>query len=51
MAILREVIKFHSRGRGVNMNLDDKIKILDLTGHEIDLLVAFLGSLSHPETD
>lgn len=43
---LREVIEFYNRGGEANTNLDEDIEKLDLTENEIDLLVAFLGSLS-----
>ena len=46
VATLREVIEFYNRGGEVNTNLDAKIEPLNLTAPEIDLLTAFLGSLT-----
>ncbi len=45
-ATLRDVVEFYNRGGEANTNLDPLIHALDLTDREIDLLVAFLGSLS-----
>ncbi|MCZ6836054.1 MAG: cytochrome-c peroxidase [Planctomycetota bacterium] len=43
---LREVVEFYNRGGEANENLDPQMKPLELNEKEIDLLVAFLGSLS-----
>ncbi len=43
---LREVIEFYNRGGEANTTLDADIVELGLTDQEINLLVAFLGSLS-----
>ena len=46
MATLREVIEFYNRGGVVNENLDPRIKPLNLSGEEINSLVALLESLT-----
>ena len=46
IATLRDVVVFYNRGGGKNSHRDKLIKPLDLNDKEIDLLVAFLKSLT-----
>ena len=45
VATLREVVEFYNRGGEKNPWLDPKVKPLQLTGEEIDALVAFMHAL------
>ncbi len=48
---LREVVEFYDRGGEPNTHLDRQIVTLSLSEREIDLIVAFLGSLSRRDGD
>jgi cytochrome c peroxidase len=46
IATLREVVLFYNRGGGKNPHQDPRLKPLKLNDKEVDLLVAFLKSLT-----
>lgn len=50
-ATLRDVVEFYNEGGRANSNLDPKMSQLNLSEREIEMLVAFLGSLSHRADD
>jgi cytochrome c peroxidase len=51
LSSLREVVEFYNRGGVANENLDPLIKPLNLSGQEIDELVAFLMALTGDNVD
>ncbi len=46
IATLREVVQFYNRGGGKNPHLDPLLEPLHLNDQEVDMLVAFLNSLT-----